>query len=77
MVRFDMSDKVNPATPSDITKNQPMMIAIVGIVLVILGAAIVAIPHFPFRGSGLGTILIVLGAIVLIGAFYRFTQKPK
>ena len=64
-------------TTTDMAKNQPMMIAILGVIFVVLGAMIVAIPGFPFRGSGLGTILIVLGAIVLIGAFVRFNQKPK
>jgi hypothetical protein len=71
-----LSNKDTPSTPLNL-KNQPTMIAIFGLILVALGAMIVAIPGFPFRGSGLGTILIVLGAIVIIGGFVRFNQKPK
>jgi hypothetical protein len=66
----------NKGTPLSL-KNQPIMVAIFGLILVALGAMIVVIPGFPFRGSGLGTILIVLGAIVMIGGFVRFNQKPK
>jgi hypothetical protein len=71
-----MSDKKNTGNPLT-TKNPGTMIGIVGLVLVVLGAMIVAIPGFPFRGSGLGTILIVLGAIVIIGSYIRLNQKPK
>jgi hypothetical protein len=42
---------------------------------VIVGGAIVAIPHAPMRGSGVGTALIVLGLVLFFIAYLRFTRK--
>jgi hypothetical protein len=61
------------------TKNSSKMhatiLGVIGIILVIVGAAIVAIPGAPMRGSGIGTASIVLGVVLLIIALLRFTYK--
>jgi hypothetical protein len=44
----------------------------IGIVLLIIGIAIVSIHGNPLRGTGLGTASIVLGIIMLIIAAIRF-----
>jgi hypothetical protein len=60
------------------TKNFNMhatILAILGIIVVILGEAIINISGMPFRGSGLGTLLSIAGVILLVIAFLRFFIK--
>jgi hypothetical protein len=53
-------------------------LSVSGIISIIIGICIVTI-HGPLRGSGLGTILIVLGVFMLIIAalrvFYKRSRK--
>jgi len=59
------------------TNNRKMhttILGVIGIILVIVGTAI-AIIHNPLRGSGLGTISIVTGVVLLIIALIRFTYQ--
>ncbi len=51
------------------------ILAVLGIILVIVGAAIVYIPGAPMRGSGAGTASIVLGVVLLVIALLRFYYK--
>ena len=51
------------------------ILSVIGIVLLIIGIAIVSIHGNPLRGSGLGTASIVLGIIMLIIAAIRFYYK--
>ena len=53
------------------------ILTVLGLIFVIIGACIVAIPNMPLRGSGAGTGLIVLGAIIIIIGFLRFMYKRK
>jgi len=50
---------------------------IVGIIALIAGIAVATIHGTHLRGSGLGTILIVLGVVLLIIGFLRYIYKPK
>jgi hypothetical protein len=52
-----------------------VILSVIGIVLLIIGIAIVSIHGNPLRGSGLGTASIVLGIIMLIIAAIRFFYK--
>jgi uncharacterized membrane protein YidH (DUF202 family) len=52
-------------------------VAVVGIIVFIVGAYIVAVKGAPFRGSGLGTVLLVVGVVPLLVAAWIYTQKPK
>jgi hypothetical protein len=54
---------------------QVAILSVIGIVLLIIGIAIVSIHGNPLRGSGLGTASIVLGIIMLIIAAIRFYYK--
>ena len=54
-----------------------IILAVLGIILVIIGEAIINIRGAPMRGSGLGTILFVTGVILLIIAVLRFMYKRK
>ncbi len=56
-------------------KRQGMFLTLVGIVLVIVGAAIITIPGAPGRGSGIGTVSVVLGFLVLVLGLFRFISK--
>ena len=52
-------------------------VAVAGIIVFIIGAYIVGIKGTPFRGSGLGTVLLVVGIVLLLVAGWRYTQKPN
>jgi len=54
-----------------------IILAVLGIILVIIGEAIINIPGAPMRGSGLGTLSAVAGVILLIIAAIRFMYKRK
>jgi hypothetical protein len=54
-----------------------IILAVLGIILVIIGQAIINIRGAPMRGSGLGTISFVTGVILLIIAVLRFMYKRK
>jgi uncharacterized membrane protein len=50
------------------------ILAVIGIILVIAGIAVVTI-HSKLRGSGLGTALLILGFVLLIIAVIRYMYK--
>jgi hypothetical protein len=52
-----------------------IILSVIGIILVIAGAAIITIPGAPMRGSGIGTISLLLGAVLLVIALLRFRAK--
>ena len=54
-----------------------IILAVLGILLVIIGEAIINIPGAPMRGSGIGTLSVVVGVILLIIAALRFMYKRK
>jgi uncharacterized membrane protein YidH (DUF202 family) len=52
-------------------------VAVIGIVVLIVGAVIVGVKGAPFRGSGLGTVLVVVGIVLLLVAVWRYTRSNK
>ena len=54
-----------------------IILSVIGIILFILGILIVSIHGAPLRGSGVGTILIVIGVVMLIIAALRAFYKRK
>jgi hypothetical protein len=48
------------------------ILLIIGIILFIIGILIVTVHGAPLRGSGVGTIAIIAGVILLVVAFLRF-----
>ena len=62
------------------TKNNRNMhaivLAVIGIILFILGILIVSVHGAPLRGSGMGTILIIIGVVMLVIAGLRAFYKP-
>jgi uncharacterized Tic20 family protein len=52
-----------------------ILLSVLGIILVIVGLAIITIHGAPLRGSGFGTIFTVLGFLMLVIAFLRFYYK--
>jgi uncharacterized membrane protein len=51
-----------------------ILLGVIGLILVIVGVAIATI-HSHLRGSGLGTVCIVIGVVLLIIALLRFAYK--
>jgi hypothetical protein len=52
-----------------------IILSVLGIILVIVGLAIITIHGAPLRGSGFGTIFTILGFLLLVIAFLRFYHK--
>ena len=63
------------AKPKDSRNMHATILAVLGIILVIVGAYIVATPGAPLRGSGVGTASIILGVILLFIAVIRYLYK--
>ncbi|HTY74142.1 MAG TPA: hypothetical protein VMD05_01090 [Candidatus Nanoarchaeia archaeon] len=56
------------------SKMPAMILALIGIIVAIVGLAIIVVPHAPGRGSGIGTISLVLGVLILLFGLYRFNR---
>ena len=55
-----------------------IILGVLGIILVIVGVAIITVPGAPLRGSGFGTIATVLGVLLLVIAALRlFYKRPQ
>jgi uncharacterized membrane protein len=64
-----------PTKTTSRKNTRAIILTAIGLIAVIAGGAIVAIPHAPLRGSGVGTALIVLGLVLFFIAYLRFTRK--
>jgi amino acid transporter len=51
-------------------------LTVIGIILFILGILIVSVHGAPLRGTGAGTILIIIGVVMLVIAALRAFYKP-
>jgi hypothetical protein len=70
--RFRMGEQVKTTSNRNM---HAIILTIFGIILVIVGLAIITIHGAPLRGSGFGTIFTVLGFLLLVIAFLRFYVK--
>jgi hypothetical protein len=52
-----------------------IILSVIGIILLIAGAAIITIPGAPMRGSGIGTLSVLAGVVLLVIALLRFRAK--
>ena len=64
---------VEKATTANSRNMHAIILSVIGILLVIVGVAIITVRGMPFRGSGLGTAATILGVILLVIAFLRFS----
>ena len=71
-VDFEMGEKRKTA---DNRNMHAIILSVIGIILVIVGAAIITIPGAPMRGSGIGTLSVLAGVVLLVIAFLRFYYK--
>jgi hypothetical protein len=62
---------------SDKTKQRAMLLGAVGLVFIIIGALEFLVPGMPFRGSGIGTICIGIGALLLVVSYLRLVSKAS
>ena len=53
-----------------------IVLAVIGVVLLVLGILIVSVHGAPLRGTGVGTLAIIAGVILLVIAWLRATRKP-
>jgi uncharacterized membrane protein YidH (DUF202 family) len=61
-------------------KSKNMSVAalvLLGIIVFVVGAVIATVRGAPFRGSGLGTVLLVVGIVLLLLAGWRYTRSNK
>jgi flagellar basal body-associated protein FliL len=68
---FEMTENAKPSSGS---KMHAIILAVIGVILVFAGVGIATI-HSSLRGSGLGTISLVIGAVLLVIALLRFNIK--
>ena len=61
---------------TDNRKRHAIILGVIGIILFILGILIVSIHGAPLRGSGVGTIAILVGVALLVIAGLRAFYKP-
>ncbi len=74
-----MAETQKPATTSS-TSNKNLhaiILAVVGIIVFIAGLLVATVRGTGLRGSGLGTVLIVIGVVMLLIAILRFYYKRK
>jgi uncharacterized membrane protein len=70
---FEMGEEnVKPKSNSNM---HAIILGVLGIILLIVGLAIITIHGAPLRGSGFGTIFAVLGVVLLVIAALRFFYK--
>jgi hypothetical protein len=63
-------------TPTSNSRNMhAIILGVLGIIFVILGTYIITVHGAPLRGSGAGTLSVILGVILLIIAFLRLVYK--
>jgi hypothetical protein len=61
--------------PSNSRNMHAIILGVLGIIIVLVGTYIITVHGAPLRGSGAGTLLVVLGVIMLVIAFLRFVYK--
>jgi hypothetical protein len=69
-----MGEKVET---TDMIKQQAMLMIGVGLILAIIGVLEFEVPGMPFRGSGIGTICLFAGALLLAVGYVRLNSKAK
>jgi len=55
---------------------QVMILAVLGLIIFVAGVAVATIHGTHLRGSGLGTVLIVIGVVLLLVSAVRYRSKP-
>jgi uncharacterized membrane protein len=73
--RFIYEDREKPSE-GEIMKTSAILVGLIGIILVILGVLEFVVRHFPGRGSGIGTVMLIIGLVLLVVAFWRMSAKP-
>ncbi len=63
------------AKTSDNRNMHAIILSVLGIILLIAGVVVATVKGTHLRGSGLGTVLIVIGVVLLIIAVLRFYYK--
>ena len=52
-------------------------VAVIGFIVLLIGAYIAGVKGAPLRGSGIGTVLLVVGIVLLLLAAWRYTRRSK
>jgi hypothetical protein len=66
---------VEKIVSSEKNKQSAMLLLAVGAVLAIIGILEFEVPGMPFRGSGIGTICLFAGALLLAVGYVRLNSK--
>jgi len=69
-----MGEKVET---TNMIKQQAMLMIGIGLILAIIGVLEFEVPGMPFRGSGIGTICLFAGALLLAVGYVRLNSKAK
>jgi hypothetical protein len=69
---FEMGENAKSGNNRNI---HAIILSVIGLILVIVGAAIITIHGAPLRGTGIGTISLLGGIVLLAIAVLRFYYK--
>jgi len=58
-----------------IMNTNAIVLGLIGIILAILGAAEFVVKGMPGRGSGIGTLMLIVGVLLLVVGFWRMNAK--
>jgi len=71
---FEMEEQAKTAGKRNM---HAIILGVIGIIALIAGVAVATVKGTHLRGSGLGTVLIVIGVVLLVIALLRFYYKRK
>jgi hypothetical protein len=66
---------VEKSVSTDKSKQPAMLLLAAGVILAIIGILEFEVPGMPFRGSGIGTICLFVGALLLAVGYVRLNSK--
>ena len=69
-----MSENAKPVKTSNM---HAIVLFLLGIIAFIWGALTIGVRHFPLRGSGLGTVLVIVGVLLFVIGFLRLFYKKS
>lgn len=66
-----------PSKPAGNRSKQAIILGVLGAIIFLAGVAVATVKGTGLRGSGLGTVLIIVGVVLVALAYLRFRNNPQ